>query len=287
MTNGEQMVRANGVDLCVETFGAVTDPAILLIGGAAASMDWWDDELCERLAAGQRFVIRYDHRDTGRSAHDPAGAPTYSGDDLAADAVGILDALDLVRAHFVGLSMGGGIAQAIAINQPDRVATLTLMETSPIGPGGHDRPELPPMSDRLQAYFADPPPAPDWSDRDAAIDAMVEGERAFNGALPFEEDRVRATAARVFDRTHDLAATMTNHWILEGGDDSVMLSEVKAPTLVLHGTADPLFPYGHAEALAREIEGARLVPLEGGGHQYPATPTWDLVVREILTHTSP
>ena len=197
MTNGEQIVRANGVDLCVETFGAPTDPAILLLGGGAASMDWWDDQFCERLAAGPRIVIRYDYRDTGRSVHDPAGAPTYTGDDLAADAVGILDALELGRAHFVGLSMGGGIAQAIAINQPDRVATLTLIETSPIGPGNPDRPALPPMSDQMRAYFADPPPDPDWSDRAAAIDAMVNAERAFNGALPFEEDRSGDCHARL------------------------------------------------------------------------------------------
>jgi pimeloyl-ACP methyl ester carboxylesterase len=115
----------------VETFGDAGAPAILLISGAAASMDWWDAEFCRRLAAGGRFVIRYDHRDTGRSVGYPPGAPGYTGADLVGDAVGLIDALAGGRAHVVGLSMGGGIAQYLAIHHGDRVATLTLMSTSP------------------------------------------------------------------------------------------------------------------------------------------------------------
>src|SRR3954470_12147256 len=105
--SGETIVQANGVDLCVQSFGDPADPAILLIHGAATSMHGWEGEFCERLAAGPRFVIRYDHRDTGRSASYAPGAPPYSFRDLAADAVGLLDVFSLDRAHLVGRSMGG------------------------------------------------------------------------------------------------------------------------------------------------------------------------------------
>src|SRR5687768_11365616 len=112
---GQRIVRANGVELCIETFGDPAGPAILLIGGAASSMNWWEDEFCERLAAGHRFVIRYDLRDTGESVSYEPGAPQYTGADLVADAVGLLDTLEVGRAHVVGISMGGGIAQHMAL----------------------------------------------------------------------------------------------------------------------------------------------------------------------------
>src|SRR5689334_23981272 len=129
----QRMVRANGVDLCVETFGEQGDPAILLIGGAAASMDYWDDRFCQLLAEGERFVIRYDSRDTGQSVSYPAGRPGYTLGDLMGDALGVLDAFGLVSAHVVGISMGGGIAQQLAVRYPGRLASLTLVSTSPGG----------------------------------------------------------------------------------------------------------------------------------------------------------
>jgi len=280
------MLRANGVDLCVETFGDPGSPAVLLIGGAANSMDWWEDEFCERLAAGPRFVIRYDLRDTGQSVSYEPGAPRYGGPDLVADAVGLLDELGIARAHLVGISMGGGIAQRVALDHPGRVASLTLMSTSPGGPGGPDSPKLPPMSEELASFFADPPPPPDWSDRAAVIDYIVEGLRPFEGSIPFDEAGVRELVARIVDRTSNIESTLTNHWILESGEPGPPLGEIEAPTLVLHGTEDPLFPYGHAEALAAEIPGARLLPLEGMGHQLPPRPLWDRVVGAILKQTS-
>lgn len=283
----ETVVHVNDVDLCVETFGDAGDPAILLIGGAASSMDWWEDEFCTQLAAGARFVLRYDNRDTGRSTSYPAGSPTYSGLDLAADALALLDAHDLVNAHIVGISMGGGIAQRLAVEHPDRVATLTLVSTSPGGPGGPDNPDLPPMSAQIEAVFSDPAPEPDWSDRSAVIEYMVEAQRPFEGTHPFEEAELRVLVGRVFDRTNDIAATNTNHWMLEGGDPiRARLGQVGAPTLVLHGTADPLFPIGHGIALTNEIPGAVLIPLEGVGHQMPPRHVWDLVIPAILRHTS-
>jgi pimeloyl-ACP methyl ester carboxylesterase len=280
-TSQPTMVLANGVELCVQTFGDPESPAILLIGGAATSMDWWEEEFCERLASGPRFVIRYDLRDTGQSVSYEPGAPQYGGPDLVTDAVGLLDALRLARAHVVGMSMGGGIAQRLALDHADRVASLTLIATSP---GGAD---LPPMSDELRAWFEEPPPEPDWSDRQAVVDYIVEDLRQHAGTLPFDEEEMRAFAGRIVDRTVNIASSMKNHYLLEG-DEPVgpRLGELTAPTLVLHGTEDPLFPYGHAEALAAEIPGARLLPLEGMGHELPPRPMWDQVVAAILDHTA-
>ncbi|MCT9929867.1 alpha/beta fold hydrolase [Planotetraspora sp. A-T 1434] len=279
----EQLVRANGVNLCVETFGSPRAPAILLISGAAASMDWWDAEFCRRLAAGGRFVIRYDHRDTGRSVGCPPGAPGYSGLDLAGDAVALIDLLAAGRAHVVGLSMGGGIGQYVAINHPGRVATLTLMSTSS-GPAD----DLPAMADRLKAAFADPVPDPDWADPDAVVDYLVESQRPFAGPDSFDEADVRATARRVVERTVSLESSQKNHWLIDGGADiRPRLGEIAAPTLVIHGTEDPFFPPGHAHALKREIPGAELLLLDGIGHQPPPRPTWNHVVPAVLRHTLP
>lgn len=288
MHGKHRLVQVDGVEICVETFGEPADPAILLIGGLAASMDWWDEEFCEHLVAGRRFVIRYDHRDTGRSTSYPPGAPAYTGADLTSDALHLLDGLGLARAHLVGISAGGGIAQELVAQHPDRVASLTLMSTSPIGLGDQDAAELPPMSDELKARFAAPPPDPNWSDRAAVIDYLVEEERALEGPSLFDEERVRVLAGRIFDRTTNIESSIKNHWILEEGEPvDVRLSEVTAPTLVLHGTEDPLFPLPHGEALARAIPGARLIPLEGVGHQVPPRPVWDVVIPALLEHTSP
>ena len=281
-----RIVRANGVDLYVETFGDPASPALLLIGGAESPMDWWEDELCERLAAGARYVIRYDLRDTGQSVTYEPGAPKYTGSDLVADVVGLLDALGVPRAHLVGISMGGGIAQEVALVHPARVASLTLISTSPAVAGRAER-NLPAASAEVKALFADPPPRPDWSDRAAVIEYMVAAQRPFAGSLPSDEEALRALVERIVDRTLNIESSLTNHWILEDGEPVPgRLDDIDAPTLVLHGTEDPLFPYAHAEALAAEIPGARLVPLERMGHQMPPRQLWDRVVAAILEHTS-
>jgi pimeloyl-ACP methyl ester carboxylesterase len=286
-TSCPRLVTANGVDLCVQTFGEEADPAILLIGGAETSMDWWEDEFCELLAAGPRLVVRYDLRDTGQSVTYEPGAPPYDGSDLLADALGVLDALGIARAHLVGVSMGGAMAQHLAIEHSDRVATLTLISTSPIGPRGPGKPDLPPMSPRLASHFAEPAPEPDWSDREAVIDYIVDGLRPYTGSVPFDEERQRALIERVIDRTLNIASSMKNHWIIDSGEPvRGRLDELNVPTLVIHGTEDPLFPYGHGEALAAEIPGARLLPLEGGGHELPARRFWDRVVVAILEQTA-
>ena len=287
---GQRIIEVNGVKLCVDTTGGAADPAILLIGGMGASMDWWEEEFCQRLASGQgqggRFVIRYDHRDTGRSVSYPAGAPGYTGADLAADVVGVLDALGRRSAHLAGISMGGALAQQVALAHPDRVDSLVLVSTSPAVPGGPGRPELPPMSEDLRSYFA-AQVKPDWSERTAVIDYLVGYERQLEGAEYFDEAHVRALVERIVDRTNDMAASMTNHAVAEEGELARgRLDEIAAPTLVIHGSADPLFPFGHAEALAREIPRAELLPLGGVGHQVPPRPYWTSVIPAVLRHTS-
>jgi pimeloyl-ACP methyl ester carboxylesterase len=278
----ERRVRANGVDLCVETFGDREDPAILLIMGRSATMDWWEDELCERLAAGGRFVIRYDQRDTGQSVHYELGAPPYSGSDLVADAVGLLDALDVAAAHVVGMSMGGAIGQIAALDHPDRVASLTLIATSPAGPEP-DLPAMPKESVARYTAIADP----DWSDPESVVDYGVELARASAGdGRPFDEPATRELWRRVVDRSINIEASFVNHAAIDSPDRwRERLGEVRAPTLVIHGTHDPVFPDGHGVALANEIPGAELLLLEGTGHELPR-PTWDVVVPAILEHTA-
>jgi pimeloyl-ACP methyl ester carboxylesterase len=272
---GAAMLPANGIDICVETFGERTDPPLLLIAGGASSMDWWEDEFCRRLAAGGRYVIRYDHRDTGRSTCFTAGAPPYSTQDLADDALGLLGALGVTRAHIVGLSLGGGLAQRIAVEHPARVRTLTLMSTCPES----DEP-----NDGAVAAAVD---ETDWTDRKAAVDRIVADTLDFAGPLTFDEGHLRRLAERAFDRTTDMAATQTNHWLAApGASIRGRLGEITAPTLILHGTEDPLFPLTAAQSLEREIPEAKLVTLTGVGHEFPPRAVWDVVLTLILDHTA-
>jgi len=281
----DRVVRANGVDVCLETFGDPGDPAILLIMGSTASMDWWEDEFCERLAAGPRFVIRYDHRDTGRSVSYEPGAPPYGLRDLEADAVGLLDAVGVVRAHLVGMSMGGGIAQLVALDHPDRVASLTLIATAPAALGPDD-PDLPQMPEATRAKFA-AAAEPEWSDREAVIDYIVYLERVCaSGSRSFDEAAMREVAVRALDRTDSIASFMTNHGVIDEGERwRERLGELHVPTLVVHGTEDPVLPYANGVALAREIPGAELLTLEHTGHELPRA-TWDVVVPALLQPTS-
>lgn len=295
---GETMVPANGVDLCLETFGAPGDPAVLLIAAGARSMDWWEDGFCRRLAAGGRFVIRYDHRDTGRSTSFPAGDPPYTQVDMAGDALGALDALGIARAHIVGLSLGGGLAQRLAVEDPPRLRTLTLMSTSP-GPVAEPppAPAAPHRAGRIagmgrtgRAAVIDlvrRAAATDFSDRAAAVDKLVACVSAVGGPLTADPAHLRRLAERGYDRTTDPAAAYRNHWLAGCGPPvRDRLGTVELPTLVMHGTADPLFSMAHAAALAREIPAARLVPLPGVGHEFPPHAVWDVVVAELLRHTA-
>jgi pimeloyl-ACP methyl ester carboxylesterase len=281
-TTPEKIVHANGVDLCAQTFGPPDAEPVLLIAGAASTMLYWDEEFCARLAAGPRFVLRYDHRDTGRSVTSPPGAPNYTSVDLLGDAIGLLDALGIDRAHLVGLSMGGGLAQLAAISHPARVASLTLIATSPAGPGAGS--DLPSMSDEVQAEFA-AVPEPDWADREAVIEYLVEQERLCAArSVPFDTAGMRTRMADVVDRSPEIRA-MFNHFVVVGGDaPRHRLADIAAPTLVLHGDEDPVCPAAHGVALAAEIPGARLVTLPGVGHEWPRR-AWEPAVPAILAHT--
>ncbi|KQV77193.1 alpha/beta hydrolase [Aeromicrobium sp. Root344] len=277
LAHDEQLLEIDDITLCVQAFGDPRASTLLLIGGAEASMDWWDDEFCLRLAAPGRHVVRYDTRDTGRSTTYAPGTPTYGRDALVADAVGLLDSLGIAVADIVGVSMGGDIAQRLAVRHPGRIASLTLIATSPGGP------DLPPMSPQLAEKFAQGgDEAPDWTDREAVIAYYVSGEHTFGGTIPVDEGWVRRVAGKAWDRSPSLPSAQ-NHWLLDDGVPvSDRLNEITAPTLVLHGTADPLLPYGHGEALAQRIPGARLVPLEGMGHGMPPIQVWDTAITEIL-----
>ncbi|SNT44383.1 Pimeloyl-ACP methyl ester carboxylesterase [Asanoa hainanensis] len=282
----ELLLPVGDATLCAETFGAPGDPAVLLLGGAASSMDFWAVDFCASLAAAGRFVIRYDNRDTGRSTNYPAGQPGYTGMQLTSDAVGVLDALGIARAHLVGVSMGGGVSQELAVTHPDRVASITLIATSGALSRPSDAPPLPPPAERIQALFTAGQPAPDWTDRAAAIDRVVADLATFGGSVTLSPAEARSVVATAFDRTTDFAASQTNHWILEQGPPSpYALADIAVPTLVLHGTEDPFFPFPHGEALAREIPGARLVPMPGVGHEYPPRQVWPTVVPAIVAHT--
>ena len=281
----KRVLGSDGVDLCIETFGDPADPTILLISGLTASMDWWDEEFCTRLADQERHVIRYDHRDTGESTSSPAGHPSYTGHDLATDTLRVLDACDVTTAHFVGVSAGGAMAQVVAAHHPQRVLTLTLIATSPAGERSSKHP-LPRSEPRVAKTFEEPAPDPPWDDRDAVVEYLVEGERPYAGTLGFDAERVRTKATAVVARTVDMAASVANHWLAdEDPRDRFCMSDISVPTLVLHGTADPMFPLAHGEALAAEIPGARLVPLAGMGHEVPPPQLWDVVIREVVEHT--
>ena len=178
--------------------------------------------------------------------------------------------------------MGGAIAQWIAIHDPQRVCSLTLMSTSPVGTGG---PALPPMSEASRAAFGEQPAEPDWSDREAAIAYLLEAERPYAGPRGIDDEAMRALLGRVYDRSIDLASA-NNHYVLEGSETTrARLGEISVPTLVIHGTDDPLFPLGHGEALAREIPGAQLLVIDGLGHEFPPW-AWDAVLPALISHTA-
>jgi pimeloyl-ACP methyl ester carboxylesterase len=276
----ERMIEANGVELCTEPFGRPRDPPILLIMGIGGSMLWWEEGFCRLLAEGRRFVIRYDHRDTGRSVTYEPGRPEYAGADLIADAVGVLDAYGVAAAHVVGVSAGGAFAQLLALAYPDRVLSLVLISTSPAAPGERG---LPPAAERYQQFLASA--TVDWSDERSIIEYLVDYARVLmGGARPFDEEATHELVHRDVERAHNIAASENHGMVPEGEVSRQPLSSIAVPTLVIHGTEDPMFPLAHGEALAREIPGARLLTLEGAGHGVERA-DWETIAGAILAHS--
>jgi pimeloyl-ACP methyl ester carboxylesterase len=274
------MIEANGVELCAESFGEAADPPILLITGSGGSMLWWEEGFCLMLAEAGRLVIRYDHRDTGRSVTYEPGHPEYTGADLVADAAGVLDAYAVRAAHVVGVSMGGALAQLLALGFADRVLSLVLISTSLAVPGER---KVPPPTERFGRFVRSA--QVDRSDADSVIEYLVDYSRVLaGGQRPFDESAVRALARRDVERAGDFAAAH-NHDILPDDEPARRaLSSIGAPTLVIHGTADPMFPLEHGEALAEEIPNAQLLRLERAGHGLDRG-DWETVGGAIIGHT--
>ena len=275
------MIETNDVELCTEAFGDPSDPPILLIMGIGASMLWWEGQFCRMLADGGRFAIRYDHRDTGRSATCAPGHPDYTGAALGTDAVAVLDSYGITAAHLVGVSAGGGCAQELALEFANRVASLTLVSTSPAV--AVER-QLPPPREEFGQFVTTA--QVDWSDSESVIEYVVGYSRMLaGGQRVFDEVAARDLMRREVERARDFSAAQNHDLLAQGESSTKPLSSIRAPTLVIHGTADPMFPIEHGEALAEEIPGARLLPLEGAGHGVDRA-DWETIARAILENTA-
>ncbi|MFI9268320.1 alpha/beta fold hydrolase [Streptomyces werraensis] len=271
MTGHTTTVKANGVTLGVESFGDDDAPLVLLAGGT--TMLSWPDALCERLAAGGRRVVRYDLRDSGASTTLDPEAPAYTLRDLAADAAALTDALGGRPAHLAGIGVGGMVAQVAALDHPDAFSALTLVGTRAVAPGPSDD-DLPDHDQETMGRLFGHP-MPDWSDREAVADFAAAGAEI----LGDDPVAARAVAARIWDRAPGTAPAvqMANQlgMVFSRLDCAPRwrerLPEIKLPTLVVHGRRDPFFPVGNAEAMAREIPGARLLVLEEAATVIPDT----------------
>ena len=276
----ERLVRAVGLDIATGAFGDPARPPVLLMMGGGASMLWWPEEFCERLATRGRYVVRYDQRDTGRSTKFAAGDPSYSLDDLAEDATRVLDAYAIPAAHLVGMSLGAIVGQLAALKHPSRVRSVTAIGSSPFGT---ETSRLPRSSDAYREHLA-AAEGVDWTDRARAIDYSVAESRLVAGtARPFAEAEMRALVERDFDRAGGYSTLSNFRW--EGGEEwRGRLHELTAPLLVVHGTADPVYPIEHGVALAGAVAGAKLVRLEGGGHELHRA-DWETIIGAIVEHT--
>ena len=277
-----------GITLCYETFGDPADPPMLLIMGLATQMIAWHDEFCEALAERSFHVVRFDNRDIGLSTHLDFRPPTigqlarrrfrpeqYTLSDMAEDSARLLRELDLAPAHVVGASMGGMIAQLMAAEHPDVVRSLTSIMSS-TGSRFHGQPHY-----SVYRYLLRPPPR----DREGYIEraAQVFGLVGSTG-FPRDEQYIRERAARSYDRAYDVAAGGRQLGaITASGNRTAKLHGIKAPTLVIHGTVDKMIRPSGGRATAKAIPGARLMMIEGMGHDLPRG-AWPQIVDAISEH---
>ncbi len=277
-----------GITLCYETFGDPSDPPVLLVMGLGMQMIGWADQFCERLADRGFHVVRFDNRDAGRSTHIDGRPPTvgqlarrrirpvhYALSDMAGDAAGLIRALELGPVHVVGVSMGGMIAQTLAVRHPELVRSLvSIMSTT--GNRWKGQPAL-----GLMRFLLRQAPG----EREAYIEHMTRVFAAIGSTgLPQDTERVRELAARSYDRDHDEAGTGRQLGaIIASGDRTAELRGIVAPTLVVHGTSDRLVRPSGGVATARAIPGARLMMIEGMGHDLPEA-AWPQLIEAITEH---
>jgi pimeloyl-ACP methyl ester carboxylesterase len=279
-----------GITLCYETFGDPSDPPALLIMGMTTQMVAWYDDLCLLLAARGLHVVRFDNRDSGRSTHLQGPPPTigqlllrskrparYTLADMADDAVGLLSELELAPAHIIGASMGGMIAQTLAARHPEQVRSLVSMMSN-TGSRWAGQP-----SPRVYSIFLRRAPR----GREAFIEyAARMFAKIGSRGLPQDSAGVREIAAVSYDRDHDRAAPGRQlAAIIASGDRTAELRGITAPTLVIHGTADPLMTPSGGRATARAIPGAKLMWIEGMGHDLPRA-AWPELIDAIAEHTT-
>jgi pimeloyl-ACP methyl ester carboxylesterase len=284
----EQIAPSNGIEIAYETFGNPADPPLLLIMGLGAQMVVWDVDLCAAFVGRGFYVIRFDNRDSGHSTKiiggpkpNPAAAmcgstrsASYSLEDMALDALGLLDHLGIPAAHVVGGSMGGAIAQTIAIHHPHRVLSLC----SAMAPTGRLWAELPslPLLWRLMNTRA--------TDREPYVEEFVALWRAQGSPAHFDETWTREIAELSFDQGVDHTATDRQAVAVFGSTDRrPSLGKIAAPTLILHGSLDRLVPPRAGRYAARAIPGARLLEIPTWGHDIPPA-LWPTIVNAIATN---
>jgi pimeloyl-ACP methyl ester carboxylesterase len=287
---GERFAKVGEIEICYETFGSPDDPALLLVMGLGTQMVAWPEGFCRQLAGHGLFVIRYDNRDVGRSTHLSEYRPPtirqlllrdkraakYSLADMAADGIGLLDHLGIERAHVAGASMGGMIAQSMAARHRDRVLSLASIMSNT----GHRWKGTPGL--RIYPIFLRRPA----SDREGAIESFVSVFKLIGSpGFPFDEEQTRKAAELSYERGYDPAGTGRQlAAILTAGDRGVELGRITAPTIVIHGTKDKLVRPSGGRATAAAIPGARLVTIEGMGHDLPPG-AWDRMVDAIVENT--
>jgi pimeloyl-ACP methyl ester carboxylesterase len=288
-----RIARTNGIDICYEIFGDAAAEPMLLIMGLGAQMIHWDDDYCPQLAARGFRVIRFDNRDIGKSSKMSGGkrlAPLellklrflkipvkapYLLRDMAQDVTGLMDVLGIKSAHLVGASMGGMIAQEIAISFPQRVRSLTsIMSTT-------GNPKDPPPTREAAAVLMAPPP----TTKEEYFERYAQTWKILRvGSFPQDEALDRARAERTFERGLNPAGVGRQlRAILASGSRKQRLASVKAPTLVIHGTVDPLVRPEAGKDTAASIPGAKLLMIEGMGHALPI-PIWPQIIDAIDKH---
>ena len=284
------VVTANGIQIEYDTFGDKSSPALLLIMGGGSQMIYWEVEFCELLAQKGLLVIRFDNRDVGLSTKfEQAGIPdimaamrgepvepAYTLEDMADDAVGLLDALDIEKAHICGASVGGMIAQVMSYRHPEHVLSLTSIMS------GTGNPELPQIKPDILAEVYKPVP----DEREAYIEHHVNmWQKLWSPGFPFDEKRLRTLMAQSYDRSYyPQGMARQSAAVIAHGYQKSSIASITTPTLVIHGGKDPFMPVEGGRETAQLIPGAKLLIIDGMGHDIPKE-TWPTIIDAIANHT--